>query len=321
MSANIRTAKLEPLRAAFGERLQKRASLARYAAARLGGPADWLLVANTADHLAEIVSKLWELEMPFLILGSGSNVLISDAGVRGLVVINRSKEMQFQADTEPPAVWVESGANFGVVARQAAALGLSGIEWAVGIPGTIGGAIIGNAGAHNGDMAGNLILAEILHHVEGRQRWTADRFQYGYRHSAIKGQSTAADQPKVVVLSALLKLGRSTPEAVQDKLQLFTVQRHRTQPPGASLGSMFKNPPGDYAGRLIEAAGLKGARIGDAEISPLHANFFINRGHATATDIYRLIQLAQKTVKDNFKLELELEVELVGDWETVRLKA
>ena len=84
---------------------------------------------------------------------------------------------------------------------------------------------------------------------------------------------------------------------------------------------MFKNPPGDYAGRLIEAAGLKGARIGDAEISPLHANFFINRGHATATDIYRLIQLAQKTVKDNFKLELELEVELVGDWETVRLKA
>jgi UDP-N-acetylmuramate dehydrogenase len=120
--------------------------------------------------------------------------------------------------------------------------------------------------------------------------------------------------PDTVILSALLKLERSTPEAAQAKIEEYTNFRHRTQPPGASMGSMFKNPPGDYAGRLIEAAGLKGTVIGDAMISTLHANFFINRGQATSADIYRLIDLARKTVAEKFSISLELEIELVGDW-------
>ncbi len=132
---------------------------------------------------------------------------------------------------------------------------------------------------------------------------------YAYRSSRLKKEPGRA-----VVLGALLKLERSTPEQVQAKLDEYVAYRKRTQPPGASLGSMFKNPPGDYAGRLIEAAGLKGARSGDAQISPVHANFFINLGRATAADLHDLIRLAQATVAEKFGVVLELEIELLGEW-------
>ena len=141
-----------------------------------------------------------------------------------------------------------------------------------------------------------------------RGSWTAKELGFGYRTSALKHRSDK------VVLAAVLKLERSTPQAVQARNQELVAYRRRTQPPGASMGSMFKNPPGDYAGRLIEAAGLKGASCGDAEISTLHANFFVNRGRATATDIYQLIRLARQAVLDQFGVELELEIQLVGEW-------
>lgn len=321
---------LRPLQELFGERLEPAARLARYTAVRIGGAADALVRVSSLSALIEAVSALWRLEAPFCILGGGSNVLISDAGLRGVVILNRARRVRFDEQAEPPTVWAESGANLGAVARQAAGRGLGGLEWAAGIPGTIGGAVIGNAGAHGDDTAGRLILAEILHQeaqggalptLEGqpagqvrRERWPAERLEYGYRESALKRHRCehAGRAPRAVVLAALLRLERSTPGAVRRKMDEFGAYRRCTQPPGASMGSMFKNPPGDYAGRLIEAAGLKGARLGRAEISPLHANFFVNRGGATAEEVLNLIRLARREVAEKFGVELELEIELLG---------
>jgi UDP-N-acetylmuramate dehydrogenase len=177
--------------------------------------------------------------------------------------------------------------------------------------------VVGNAGAHGGDIAGNLKSAEILQHT-GRETWLVERMEFSYRSSILKrvGQDLhqGSRQPGHVVLSALLKLEHSTRDVVQARIDKLVAYRRQTQPPGASMGSMFKNPPGDYAGRLIEAAGLKGARMGEAQISDLHANFFVNRGMATAADIFRLLRLAQATVLEKFGIQLEPEIELVGDW-------
>jgi len=307
----------QPLQAAFGDRLKTGVPLARYTAARLGGPADYLLAVETAAELARAVELCWQNELPVVILGGGSNVLVSDAGVRGLVILNRARKVRFDMQSQPPTVWAESGANFGGAARQAARRGLAGLEWAAGIPGTVGGAVVGNAGAHGGDMAGNLLLAEILHHTEAgqgnpwrRDEWAVQEFQYAYRSSILKKQPG-----KVVVLSALLQLQMSTVDKVIKKLDELTAYRKRTQPPGASMGSMFKNPPGDYAGRLIETAGLKGTRMGSVEISTVHANFFVNHGRAKADDVFSLVKLAQQQVAKKFGVNLELEIEFVGEWQ------
>jgi UDP-N-acetylmuramate dehydrogenase len=298
------------LRAIFGERLQENVRLANYTTARVGGAADGLLVANSSTELAEIGRRLWELSVPFRILGSGSNVLVSDNGFRGVVVINHARTVKINARQTPPTVWAESGANFSSVARQAALRCLSGLEWAATIPGTIGGAVYGNAGAHGADMQTNLVMAEILHPQNGIEMWTCERLGYEYRSSAIK-----RERLPLIILSATLRLTHGDKDEIWARMQEYVTKRRRTQPPGASMGSMFKNPPGDFAGRLIEAAELKGARVGGAEISPVHANFFINSGNATARDIWKLIRLAQRTVQEKFNVNLELEIELLGEWD------
>lgn len=298
---------LPALRAEFGERLQENIMLAPYTSARIGGPADALLIAKSADELAETVGYLWKIQIPYVILGGGSNVLVSDRGVRGLVILNRAKEVRFETG-DPPTVWAEAGAGFSRLAGQAAEHGLAGLEWAAAVPGTVGGAVYGNAGAFGGDMAGNLIHAELLTE-NGRERWPVERMEYGYRTSALK-RSTL----KFVILAAEMRLNHGTKEAVRFKIGEFVSKRKSTQPPGASMGSMFKNPPGDFAGRLIEAAGLKGTRVGNAEISTVHGNFFLNRGDTKASDIRALIELAQKTVVEKFGVKLELEIELIGEW-------
>ena len=306
---------------AFGERLQRKSSLGRFTAARVGGPADALLQVRSAGELADAAQALWNLQIPFVILGGGSNVLVSDAGVRGVVILNHARHIRFDVSGESPSVWAESGANFGVLARRAAQRGLAGLEWAVGIPGTIGGAVVGNAGAHGSDMASSLVVAEILHHNGMIENWPVEKFGYTYRGSNLKSPIYndrlglgRTHYPAALVLSATLRLERNSREMIQEKLDLYLTHRRRTQPPGASMGSMFKNPPGDYAGRLIEATGLKGMRIGDAEISSLHANFFINTGHATATDIWKLIDLARRRVEEMTGIKLDLEIELMGEW-------
>ncbi|OQY92195.1 MAG: UDP-N-acetylenolpyruvoylglucosamine reductase [Anaerolineae bacterium UTCFX2] len=300
----------------FGSRLQFAAPLSRYVAARMGGQADALLEIQSIEELVATVTLCWQADMPYWILGGGSNVLVSDAGLRGLVLINRARQARFEIIDDQPRVWAESGANLGLVARQAAAKGFSGLEWAAGIPGTIGGAVVGNAGAHGADIAACLQVAAILHRIgmsgSGnyvREDWLVERLEYAYRTSVLKKLPGQA-----IVLSALIKLEQATSAEVQSRIDELVEYRHRTQPPGASMGSMFKNPAGDYAGRLIELAGLKGYRIGNAQISPKHANFFINLGNCAASDVYALILLAREKVMQQFGVWLELEIELLGDW-------
>lgn len=332
---------MQTLQMTFGSRLRIDVPLARYTSARVGGAADALIIVENVAQLLDAVKQLWGMPLPFVVLGGGSNVLVSDAGYQGVVILNRSRQIRFEINHEPPTVWAASGANLGLVARQAAVHSLSGLEWAAGIPGTIGGAVVGNAGALGEDTAGNLLMAEILHRKglvsdksSGpryadeiiREYWPVGRLEYSYRNSLLKhsqklefagsgdGFSNFPTQPVAVVLAAKLQLSRAKQELIQKKMEQNTLTRRKTQPPGASMGSMFKNPPGDYAGRLIDAAGLKGTRRGDAEISRLHANFFINRGKATASEIWDLIQLARTTVAEKFGVTLQLEIELLGNW-------
>ena len=291
--------------------------LARYTALRIGGPAEILVVAGTVKALRQAATLAWEHQVPCRVLGGGANVLISDAGTRGLVIVNRARGVAFPASrrqgtqTEGFSVKAESGASFSTVARQCVARGLAGLEWAANIPGTVGGAVVGNAGAWGGDVASTLMRALVLNLEKGVEDWTAERFEYGYRTSKLK---KAHRVPKRVDLEAEFALYLGDREALEAQVADIVARRKASQPAGASCGSVFKNPPGDSAGRLIEAAGLKGRRVGGAEISTVHANFIMNQGGATAADVKALIDLARRAVKAAFDVGLELEIELVGEW-------
>jgi UDP-N-acetylmuramate dehydrogenase len=299
---------LADLRVSLGKQVRENVLLAPYTSARIGGPADLLVIVRSADELASAVQACWGHNEFFTLLGAGSNVLVSDKGIRGVVILNKSKAVEFIAEPEMH-VWAESGVIFSNLARRAAAKGLTGLEWAATVPGTVGGAVYGNAGAFNGDVAHGLMSAEVLT-LNEREWWPVERMAYGYRTSVFKRSLV-----KAIVLSARFKLKNGRAEEIQAKIDQFTTLRKSTQPPGASMGSMFKNPPGDFAGRLIEAAGLKGTRIGSAEISNLHGNFFINSGETRAEDIKALIDLARGTVREKLGVNLELEIEMIGEWE------
>lgn len=305
MIAPVQT--IDSLYAKLGDKVKENIPLAPYTSARIGGPADVLITAESADELARIIKLLWKLDLDYIMLGGGSNVLVSDRGVRGIVVLNRAKGVRFHNGNEP-SVTAESGVVLSNLANRCAAKGLAGLEWAATVPGTIGGAVYGNAGAFGGDMAGNLISAEILTE-NGREKFTVEQMGYGYRTSVLKRGELDG-----IVLTAEMRLSNSTKDEVTVKIEQFSAHRKATQPPGASMGSMFKNPEGDYAGRLIEASGLKGTRIGNAEISPRHGNFFVNHTDTKAVDVLALIQLVQKTVKEKQSVDLELEIELIGEW-------
>jgi len=303
----VLTRPIDVLYAKLGDKVKENVSLAPYTSARIGGPADVLITAESADELARIIKLLRKQEIDYLMLGGGSNVLVSDKGVRGVVVLNRAKGVRFH-NGDQPSVTAESGVIFSNLANRCASRGLAGLEWAATVPGTIGGAVYGNAGAFGGDTAGNLIWTELLTE-NTREKFAAKQLGYGYRTSILKRGELDG-----IVLSAELSLKNSTKEEVSSNIEQFSAHRKATQPPGASMGSMFKNPNGDYAGKLIDAAGLKGTRIGNAEVSPLHGNFFINHGATRADDIRALIQLVMKTVKEKQAVDLELEIELVGEW-------
>jgi len=297
----------------FEDRFAKNEPLARYTSARIGGPAEYFVNAQNVEDLVRAVKLARAHRLPYLILGGGSNVLVSDRGVHGLVILNRAKGVQFRHSGAWVTLRAESGATLSMLARQCVSRGLAGLEWAVNVPGTVGGAVFGNAGAHGGDIAGCLRTATILD-PDGRiHTWMVDDLQYEYRNSLLARELRAGKEPRVV-LAAEFALTPQPVDALEARVNAFVEHRKRTQPPGASIGSMFKNPPGDYAGRLIDAAGLKGTRIGDAEISPVHANFFINHGQARASDVKALIDLARTRVRELFSVELELEIWLVGEW-------
>jgi UDP-N-acetylmuramate dehydrogenase len=290
--------------------------LARYTTARIGGPADVLVEAASAQELQRLVVSARKSQLPITILGGGANVLISDRGLRGLVIINKAKRIEFR---ESAQVWCESGTVLPTLARECVAHGLAGLEWAVGVPGTVGGAVVGNAGAHGRDIAADLLSATILNEANEVAEWSKSDLQYEYRSSRIKREirnsNHATRSAQYVVLAATFQLTPADPSELAKKADEFNDYRRRTQPPGASMGSMFKNPAGDAAGRLIDQCGLKGTRVGDAEISTVHGNFFVNHGQAKASDVKALIDLAQERVKEKLGIELELEIELLGEWE------
>jgi len=301
---------------ALGGRIVRGEPMGRHTTCRIGGPADGFIEATSADDLRDIVLLARQHRAPYLVLGGGSNVLISDAGVRGLVVLNKARQIKYRISTphrnggqalKSQTAEAESGVILPTLARECIERGLAGLEWAIGVPGTVGGAVIGNAGAHGSDVAHSLVSATVLDADGNVRDWSNQELQFGYRTSIFKSQ-------RAVILAAKFELRPTAREELETRAAEFNEKRKRTQPPGASIGSMFKNPPGDYAGRLIEAAGLKGARIGNAEISLLHANFFVNLGGASAQDVSALIGLARDKVKEQFGVELELEIELVGEW-------
>ncbi|HEY3288764.1 MAG TPA: UDP-N-acetylmuramate dehydrogenase [Anaerolineae bacterium] len=296
------------------DRARRNEPLARHTTARIGGPADLLIEARSIDELVALAQRADELSMPYIVLGGGANVLVSDRGVRGLVIINRSKEMKFTIRDISARLEVDSGVVLATVARDCIERGLAGFEWAVGVPGTIGGAIIGNAGAHGSDTSTNLNMVKVMRRGFAPEYWTPRQLAFGYRKSALK-QYAPAERP--IVLMGLFDLKRDHRTNLEKRAAEYTAKRKASQPPGATMGSMFKNPEGDYAGRLIEAAGLKGTVYGGAMISPVHANFFVNvNADARATDFKALIDLAHKTVLDRFNINLELEIELLGEWDT-----
>jgi UDP-N-acetylmuramate dehydrogenase len=288
---------------ALGKEVLSAEPLSRHTSFRIGGPADLFVTAESLDELCEIVTLARELEVPYFLLGGGTNILVSDRGIRGLVIANKARGRRF----EGRILYAESGALLGRLARQAVRHSLSGLEWAVGIPGTIGGAVVGNAGAYGASMADAVRQITVLDESNRRRDMAVGELGSGYRTSRLRGR-------KVVVLSAELGLNWHPRRHLETVVAIRTARRKMTQPSLPSAGSVFLNPPGGFAGRLIEAAGLKGHRIGQACISEVHANFIVNLGGARADEVRLLIELIQQTVWELFQVQLELEIELVGQW-------
>ena len=304
---------VERFREVFGDQLQISVPLSRYTSARVGGPAELFLVANGAAELETAVELAYLQRISYFILGGGSNILVSDKGIHGLVILNKAKKVRFRHTGASVVCTAESGANLSSLARQCISKGLGGLEWAVGVPGTVGGAVVGNSGAHGSDMNSHLLAATIWEPGRGARIYRNDEMQYAYRDSVLKREQ-GKDIWRRVVLSAELELMPEAPEVLAARADAFTSHRKQSQPGGASCGSMFKNPENFYAGYLIETAGLKGFRVGGAHISEKHANFFVNDNEATAEDIRTLFAEAWNSVLEQFNLEMDLEVELVGDW-------
>lgn len=292
----------------FGDRLLANEPLARHTTFRIGGPAEWFLPADTWEELAQAVRLAKAQGVPFFILGGGSNILVADSGMEGLVIAVRCRRVEVRPGG---IVYAEAGAALAGLARTAIQAGLGGLEWAVSVPGTVGGAVVGNAGAYGSCIADSLESATLLSPGGRVQRHPSAWFRYGYRQSRLKGQPEGR---AYIVLAAEFRLKPAPVAMLEARAEEFLARRRATQPTEASIGSIFKNPPGDYAGRLIEAAGLKGHRIGRAQISPVHANFIVNLGGATAADVWDLIQLARETVATRFGVPLELEILRVGRW-------
>ncbi len=308
----------------LGVELRREVPLAPLTSMKVGGPAELFATVSHTHQLLKLVRWARAAELPYLILGGGSNVLISDRGVRGLVIYNRCRAIRID---EPPCcdypqdgrpfLFAESGAAMAGVARTSVNAGLAGLEWAVSVPGTVGGAVVNNAGAHGGEVKDVLWDALVLTAADEVETLGPENLAYAYRTSVLKGGQVRRGGFGPVVLSANFRLSPGDPEALRRTAQTYLDHRRRTQPVEPSLGSTFQNPPGDFAGRLIEAAGLKGRWVGGVQISPTHANFLTNPGGvggATAADVVAAMELIQSEVERRFGIRLEPEIQRVGEW-------
>jgi len=284
--------------------------LSRHTTFGIGGPADALVTARNAGELARAVVAAREAGAPLFILGAGSNILVGDGGIRGVVIDNQAKGIE--GPRELAGEWTvraESGVPFATLARGLAKQGYAGIEWACGIPGTLGGAVVYNAGAYGGCLADVLRSVVVLDVDNSEHEVPAADLGLRYRSSVF----TRGEFPGRVVLSVEITVTRGDALALTRRVAEYDGQRLDAQPRGRNSGSTFKNPPGRHAWELIDAAGLRGHRIGDARISEKHCNFIENLGAARAADVCALMREAQRRVKERFGIDLENEVELVGE--------
>jgi len=315
------TAVFDPI--ATGTEIQRRIGvktsrdepLARFTTMRVGGPADLFATAHNAFELRALVRFARARELPHLVLGRGSDVVIADAGVRGLVIQVRAEGSRVDGDR----YIAESGVQMARAATEAQRAGLSGLEFGLAIPGTVGGAVWANAGAHESEIAAILESARVLAADGSEAVLPVDDLAFGYRDSRFKhGAHGAAAE---LILEATFRLATADPGTIRDRLDEIRRWRQAHQPLGLpSAGSVFRNPPGDSAGRLIDAAGLKGLRIGGALVSEKHANFIVNDQKGTAADVRRLAERVRGEVESRNGILLEFEVEFHGDWSTWRVE-
>jgi UDP-N-acetylmuramate dehydrogenase len=307
------TALARELKLISGLKVKVAEPLARYTSMKIGGPADYFIEVETSEALARALPLLHRYDIPVCLLGNGSNVLVSDRGLRGAVIhlIGDFRKIEWRKEEE--TVWVEVGAACAVtqLVRAAVRQGYGGLEFAEGIPGTVGGALIMNAGAYGSEF--EKVVNEVIGVTkEGKTvRFSRAEITFSYRGSNLP--------PGLVVIRARLRVRKEEARQVSTKLQQLVAKRKGSQPSGyPNSGSMFRNPPADFAGRLIEAAGLKGKKIGQSQISERHANFIVNLGSAKAEDVRQLMDLARAEVKKQFGIDLVPEVQLLGDWPTAQ---
>ena len=273
---------------------------------RIGGPADALALPKTPEEVAEVVHFCHEHAQPYYVLGNGSNLLVSDEGYRGLVLqlYRNFNDIQVNGET----ITVQSGAMLAAVARTAYQTGLTGLEFASGIPGTIGGAVVMNAGAYGGEMKNVLKEVTVLTKEGEVLVIPAKALELGYRTSVIPKNGW-------IVLGAVLRLKKGDQEQILARMEELKEQRITKQPLDLpSAGSTFKRPEGYFAGKLIMDAGLRGFTVGGAQVSEKHCGFVVNRGNATAADVWELICEVKRRVKEMTGVELEPEVKLLGDF-------
>jgi UDP-N-acetylmuramate dehydrogenase len=271
---------------------------------RVGGPADMLAAPGDVAALVALVRGARAAQIPLTVLGRGSNVIVADAGVRGLVILSRAEGWRM----EDNRLIADAGLPLARAATLAQRAGLSGLEFGLAIPGTVGGAVWANAGAHGSDVAAVLESVTVLRADGAEVDEPAEALDLSYRDSCLK---RSAD----LILTATFRLRPTDPASIKARLDGIRSWRREHQPLSQpSAGSVFRNPPGESAGRLIDACGLKGTRVGAAVISEKHANFIVNEGDATASDVRGLAERAKKAVASRFGIDLVYEVQFIGDW-------
>lgn len=280
--------------------------MSRFTSFRAGGKADLLIVPGNVGELKFTLQELAKEDMPHMVMGNGSNILVRDGGYKGAIVKlgEAFGTMEIQGET----LTAGCGTLMSAVAKSALEAGLSGFEFASGIPGSLGGAVFMNAGAYGGEMADIIQEARILARDGSREYvLSCQELDLGYRHSVLHETGD-------IVISVTLGLARGKQEAIGEKMRELTAKRNEKQPVSLpSAGSFFKRPKGYFAGKLIQDAGLKGMSVGGAQVSPLHSGFIVNTGGATATDILRLMAVVQAAVLDQFGVKLEPEVRIIGE--------
>lgn len=278
--------------------------LCKYTATKLGGKADLLVMPSTIEETIATVRYAYEQSIPLLLLGNGSNMVVRDGGVRGIVL--HPKQLN-KITVDGTSIHAESGADIIDASRQAAAHSLTGLEFACGIPGSIGGAMMMNAGAYGGEVKDVVVQATVLTKSGELLVLSKEELELGYRKSIIGKEG-------YYVLSADFELVKGVQEEIDAKVAELTFQRESKQPlEYPSAGSVFKRPPGYFAGKLIQDCGMQGKGHGGAEVSTKHAGFIINKDNATATDYIETIEMVKAEVKKTFDVGLELEVRIVGE--------